>query len=146
MLAAVALYLYVSSLWLPAFDCPPNLKSDTGFEVLISGWIALIFLDVRWLANIAFPWLLVIPFFLKAGSRGSYGWLVMPLLTCLLAANSWSGGSMAGCGMSAGTSIGSDGLGEGGIFWVQALVLASVAFTFRLVTSYIPPPRTQRKW
>jgi hypothetical protein len=132
---AFSLWLYVSSLRLPAFECYGTSESSTGFEVLLEGWIALMLLDVRWLANLTFPLLLLFAFMMKPGvhSRGIYVVLVLPAFTALLAWWSWAGPSTGGCGMSDGTANSVKSLGPGGLLWVKALLVASAVFTVRVV-------------
>lgn len=55
----VSLALYVGCLFQPAFTCQNGQVGRLGYEVLVLGWLGLIGLDPRWLANIglALIWL-----------------------------------------------------------------------------------------
>jgi hypothetical protein len=134
--SAIALTLYLRSLFLPAFECGDSFESETGLEVLLDGWTGLFVFEFRWLANLLFPILVLHPFFvlrLPAG-RIRLVTLLLPLVASCLALASllWRA---PGCGMSGGTAVYSKAIGAGGELWVAAIFLASATFVLRVLLS-----------
>jgi hypothetical protein len=130
----VAVALYSWSLSLPAFECWNNGRSATGIEVLLNGWTGLFVFEFRWLANMLFPVLVLLQFFLGRlfAGRGYWAALLPPLVASLFALASMLWPS-PGCGMSAGTAVYSKAIGPGGKLWVAAMFLTSATYVIRVL-------------
>ena len=116
----ISLALYICCLFQPAFTCQNGRASWVGYEVLFLGWLGLIGLDPRWLANIG-----VMLIWLKLSSPS----INVPLLKfispfiLICATSSLVLFSPIGCpGMDTPTAV--SGLALGGYLWVVALLLA----------------------
>lgn len=124
---ATAVALYYWSLSLPAFECWQNRRSDTGIDVLLGGWTGLFLFEFRWLANLLFPVLVLLQFFLARlfTGRGYWAALLLPLVASwfALASMLWPA---PGCGMSAGTAV-------YGKLWVAAIFLTSATYVIRVL-------------
>jgi len=116
----LALAGYVASLFLPAFNCR-RPGGHTGYEILQTGWMGLLVLDPRWLANLTAFWLASATFAerpakhipLIAGMT-----LVLALTNLLIPALS--------CDGSGGSAEWTLGLGAGGYLWVASVSLVAV--------------------
>lgn len=125
--ALVAIALYLSSLYLPAFECRLQ-TSLSGFGVLTSGYLGFMVFDFRWLGNLTF--VAMICYLVWWPGRRTFpdsrAFLLLPAATLLFSV--WALAAPAhGCwsGESPKRSV---DLSTGGELWVAALVLASVLF------------------
>lgn len=114
-----AVILYLGSLLMPALECR---NSWSGFELLLSGWIGLIFLDPRWLANVFFIAMLLQLFVSDSPTRIT---LILPALATILVVACVVWKSPAGCGGSAGAPRGGP-IGIGGYTWVLSILVLSI--------------------
>lgn len=117
----ISLALYAWSLLLPAFVC--TSRGFMGYEVLVYGWLGLIYFDPRWFANVLYFWI-VINVFLR--SRTTPLWV--PIAAEILALVSIPFAS-AGCESVGGAAVFSRHLAIGGYVWF-ASVSTSVAVWF----------------
>jgi hypothetical protein len=118
LLALLAVGLFITSLFQPAFTC--SSKSFTGLEVLVMGWAGLLGLDPRWFANIGF---FVLVYRSVFGERK-----VVPVAigaVALLALASFA--PAAGCAAPGGAPGMSTGLALGGFVWLAAMLAACAA-------------------
>ena len=119
ILCVIAIVLYGSSLFLPAFTCA-HTKSFPGYGVLAIGYMGLLGLDPRWFGNVGFVWLAV-----SSLRSSSPNHPVVAGVTALLALASFAGA--AGCEGGGGAPGMSTGLALGGYLWVAALLVSSLA-------------------
>jgi hypothetical protein len=115
----LAITLYVASLMLPAFSCP-NTTSPLGYEVLLTGWLGIIALDPRWIANVGFLWFVIATLFTKVARPPLWLFGAMALLAL------FSFAPAAGCGGAGGAPGVSKGLALGGYLWVAAMALVLI--------------------
>ena len=115
----IAILLYASAMPFPAFKCALGSRGFEGYGVLMVGWMGLITLDPRWLANIGF-FVLVYRCF-RTPSR-------FPLISgasILLAIASLA--PAAGCTGGGGAPTLSIGLSFSGWLWVASISCAALA-------------------
>ncbi len=115
----LALAAYGASLATPAFICAKG-EGFLGYEVLMTGWVGLLALDPRWLANPLALWMLCSALF---GSRGKYT-VLGGVFTLVLAAASVL--PAIGCAGDPGTAAMSLGLGAGGYLWIAAVSAVAI--------------------
>lgn len=136
----LALALYGASLAAPAFVCGQG-KSLLGYEVLMSGWLGLLALDPRWLANPLALWMFCSALF---GSRSKYT-VLGAVFTLVLAAGSLL--PAVGCAGAPGSAALALGPGTGAWLWivaVSALAICAMRDTARQEAATPLPPAAPR--
>ncbi len=118
--AIISVLLFVASLALPAFNCPKPSVGFYGYETLAYGWLGLIYLDIRWFANLIYAWL-VFSILMPQKVKQPPSWVIFSAL--FLAVLSIPLPS-AGCSSSGGAAVFSESLSSGGYLWVVALLIA----------------------
>ena len=126
VVTSLSILLYASSLPLPAFTCAFGAKGYEGYGVLMIGWMSLISLDPRWLANIGFFLLVYWCFHKPKHAPGTSGASILLALASLAPAAACPGGG--------GAPAPSTGLSYGGWLWIAAVICAALA-NFTLLPS-----------
>ncbi len=117
--------LYLASLFQPAFQCVRG--SWLGYEVLILGWLGFIAIDPRWLANLAFYYIVYWHITKISSKEINKKYLLLVLLfTFLSGLTALFIFSPIGC-PGIDTPTGVKGLDMGGYLWVIALCFISIS-------------------
>jgi hypothetical protein len=117
------LIIFLISLCLPVWTCTGS--SVFGFVVLMTGWIAVVFLDPHWLGNL-------IPIIAAVYIFGRKSWVALPISCFILSFISLT--SVYGpylCGMVAGAFTNGTSLSIGGWVWIISLWVISIATVFK---------------
>lgn len=127
-------FFFALSLFFPAFQC--HRPSWLGYEILFLGYMGILALDPRWLANIfiIFIWIWLAQPSIKAPPKK----MSVLLIACGVSAPLYP--SHVGCpGMDTPTAA--TGLALGGYFWAASLVVAAAAVLFHKRSPPIMPTK-----
>ncbi len=129
LLQICAALSYAVSLFLPAFECGRH-QGFPGYGVLLTGWMAFLWADFRWIANILLPItaLMVRNYLRRPTIHGPHPLLALPALG-LIALMIWSIVLPAqGCEGGDSAPGRSTGLAFGGYLWVASGFLICAAY------------------
>ena len=121
-LIAIGALLYLAGLAMPAWECTRMHDQLLGLDVLMTGFLGLLYLDPRWFCN-AVVLMAVYSVFRPL----KYGWL--PFVLAGVATTTLLGPYF--CGNGGGALGNGTGMGAGGYLWISSLWVMGTATCIR---------------